>query len=159
MKVEYINPFVDSVYELFSTMLASKAKRGNVGISNGETSTGDIMAIIGLSGHAKGVVSLSFPTETALNMTKRLLGTEHTELDDTVSDTVSELVNIVAGGAKAKFPVKDGLAPIDLGLPTVVRGDNYKVDTPSGATWLEVPFESELGSFNMRVTFSFENGG
>ena len=35
MKVEYINPFIESVFELSSTMLNSKARRGDVGVSRG----------------------------------------------------------------------------------------------------------------------------
>ena len=33
MKVEYINPFIESVYELFETMLNSEAKKGEVGLA------------------------------------------------------------------------------------------------------------------------------
>lgn len=155
MKVEYINPFIESTYDLFSTMLSSTAKRGNVGVVTEEFGQTDVTALIGLSGYAKGMVAMSFPKKTALNMCGKLLGNEPTEVDDTVSDAVAELVNIVAGGAKAKFPRKDGEI-IDLSLPTVVRGQGYKVDYPSGSVWLEVPFESDLGAFTLRVTFSFD---
>ena len=158
MKVEYINPFIETVYELFSTMLGSEAKRGEVGLSNGEGNPRDIMALIGLSGPARGMVALAFPVDTALAMVNRLLGTQTRVLDDTVSDGVAELVNIVAGGAKAKFKVGDG-PPIDLSLPTVVRGNSYSVDYPSQAVWLEVPFTSDLGSFTLRVTFEFKKKG
>ncbi len=73
-------------------------------------------------------------------------------MDDTVSDAIAEMVNIVAGGAKAKLNLGGG-APLDLSLPTVVRGNSYNVDYPSGSVWLEVPFDSDLGSFRLRVTF------
>ncbi len=158
MKVEYVNPFIESVYELFTTMLSAKAARGDIGVSKDGASANphEITALIGISGRARGMVSLSFPAVTALNMVNRLLGMEIQALDDTVSDAVAELVNIVAGGAKAKFPIGDG-EPMALSLPTVVRGTGYKVDYPSGAMWLEVPFNSDLGPFSMRVTFSFSN--
>lgn len=156
MKVEYINPFIESTYDLFSTMLSSKAKRGEVGVTTEEFGDADVTALIGLSGYAKGMVAISFPKETALNICGKLLSTEPTEVDDTVSDAVAEVVNILAGGAKAKFPIKDGEI-IELSLPTVVRGKGYKVDYPSGSVWLEVPFESDLGAFALRVTFSFDN--
>lgn len=158
MKVEYINPFIESVYDLFSTMLSAKVTRGDIGVGKGEGSPRDIMALIGLSGPARGMVALAFPVETALAMVNRLLGTETRVVDDTVSDAMAELVNIVAGGAKAKFPT-EGATPIDLSLPTVVRGNSYNVDYPSGSVWLEVPFESDLGSFALRVTFELEPSG
>lgn len=156
MKVEYINPFIESVYELFSTMLSSRAKRGDVGLVHGEGSPRDIMALIGLSGPARGTVALSFPAGTALAMVSKLLGMETHVMDETVSDAVAELVNIVAGSAKAKMNIP-GTTPIELSLPTVVRGNSYSIDYPSKAVWLEVPFTSDLGPFNLRVTFEMTN--
>lgn len=155
MKVEYINPFIESTHDLFSTMLNSQAQRGDVGVSRGVSNPQDIMGLIGLSGQARGMVALAFPIGTALNMVNRLLGTETKVLDDTVTDAIAEMVNIVAGGAKAKINVGSA-PPIDLSLPTVVRGNNYKVDYPSGCIWLEVPFSSDLGPFLLRVTFEMK---
>jgi len=65
---------------------------------------------------------------------------------------MGEMVNIVAGGAKVKLH-KGEHTPIDLGLPTVVRGHSYMVAYPSHSIWLDVPFTSELGPFNLRVNF------
>ena len=119
----------------------------------------DIMAIIGLSGLARGTVALSFPVHTALAIVNALLGTQAADrirtVDDTVSDAIAETVNIVAGGAKAKFKIGDG-PPIELSLPTVIRGGDFKVDYPSGSVWLEVPFDSDLGPFTMRLTSELE---
>ena len=154
MKVEYINPFIESVNEMFSTMLNAKVKRGEVGVCRGDLNPKDIMALIGLSGQIRGMVALAFPVNTALKIVGRLLGMEHKILDDTASDAIAEVVNIVAGGAKAKLKVEG--PPIDLSLPTVVRGNNYSVDYPSKSVWLEVPFDSELGIFALRVTFEVD---
>lgn len=156
MKVEYINPFIESVMEVFNTMLSAQVKRGQVGISKSASSSArDIMALIGLSGPARGTVALSFPTKTALSLVSRLLGSETHVVDDTVSDGVAEIVNMVAGSAKAKL-TQDGGAPINLSLPTVVRGGDFSVDYPSQSVWLEVGFESDLGAFTLRVTFEFD---
>ena len=155
MNVDYINPFIESVHDLFATMLTAKASRGTVAVSRGEGSFHDIVALIGLSGPARGMVTLAFPIKTALNIVNRLLGTESRIIDDTVSDAIAEVVNIVAGGAKARFKIENG-PPIDLSLPSVIRGNSFCVDHPSETTWLEVPFESDLGPFTMRVTFKME---
>jgi chemotaxis protein CheX len=155
MKVEYINPFIESTYDLFSTMLGSKAVRGDVGLAKPDGNPRDVTALIGFSGPARGMVSLSFPIETALHMVNRLLGTEIRVVDDTVSDAIAEMVNIVAGGAKARLSTAVE-KPIDLSLPTVVRGNSYSVDYPIGSVWLEVPFDSDLGAFALRVTMEME---
>lgn len=152
MKIEYINPFIESVHTLFSTMLNAKATRGTPEISKQAGHPGDITGLIGLSGPVRGTVAVSFPDKTALAAASRLLGSEVTTMDDSVADVIAEMVNIIAGSAKARFKT-DSLQPIDLSLPTVVHGSNYAVQYPSGSMWLEVPFESDLGPFNMRVTF------
>ncbi|MCP4644242.1 MAG: chemotaxis protein CheX [bacterium] len=161
MKVEYINPFIESVFELFTTMLGCEVERGDIGVSSTSGDPRDIMALIGLSGPARGTVALSFPTATALAMVGQILGTETRVIDDTVSDGIAEVVNIVAGSAKAKLKV-GGSKVIDLSLPTVVRGNSFSIDYPTQAVWLEVPFSSELGAFSLRVTFELdedEKGG
>lgn len=154
MKVEFINPFIDSVHSLFDAMLGCEIERGQITMANKLHPT-SITAIIGLGGTARGTVALSFPVKTALAMVERLLGVETKIVDETVIDGMAEMVNIVAGGAKAKFSELAG-SPIGLSLPTVVRGDSYIVEHPSGSKWIEVPFSSELGEFVMRVTFEMQ---
>ena len=110
------------------------------------------MALIGLSGTVKGTVALSFPVETSLQVAGRMLMTEVAEVDESVSDAIAEVVNIVAGGAKAMISEQVGTT-LELTLPTVIRGDQYRVYSPSKALWLEIPFTSELGAFTLRVTF------
>jgi len=152
MKVDYINPFIESVYELFSAKLNCEVVKGEVGVFWEPPYNSDIVALIGLSGPARGTVALSFPVSTALSMVGRLKDTDVRIVDDMVKDGVAELVNIVALCAKSKL--NDGSTiPIDLSLPTVVRGTHYKVDYPTRTAWLEVPFKSDLGPFSLRVTF------
>ena len=152
MKAELVNPFIESVQDIFTTMLASKVRRGKVGVSDSESNLGDLIALIGISGRATGNVALSLPTSTALNMIGQLKSTEYTALDDEVIDGIAELLNMVGGGAKAKMNL-DGETPMDLSLPTVVSGHNYKVKYPTKAIWLDVPFDSDFGPFLIRITF------
>ncbi|MCD6288665.1 MAG: chemotaxis protein CheX [Candidatus Hydrogenedentes bacterium] len=151
MDVSYVNPFIESVQELFSAMLGCEATRGDLSIADDSCGPRDITAIIGLSGPTRSTVVLTFPTSTALAVSGRLIGSEVKVVDDTVSDTVGELVNMVAGSAKAKLHTGDG-EPVELSLPTVVRGNNYVVGHPKGTTCLNIPFSSELGEFSLRIS-------
>jgi len=155
MDVGYINPFIEGVQHLFSTMFGCEVKRGQIGFAPGGGKPREITALIGLSGLACGTVAMSFPVATALALVGKLLGTETRVVDETVSDGIAELVNIVAGHAKAKFPQAETY-PVDLSLPTVIRGNSYTVDYPSQARWLDVPFTSDLGSFSLRVTLKMD---
>jgi chemotaxis protein CheX len=154
MKIEWINPFVESVNSLCTTMLSCAVERGPLGVVNGKAEPGgDITGLIGLSGPVRGMVALSFPIGTARAMVGRLLCLGEEEISESVGDGVAELVNIIAGSAKAKFSNGNGSDVISLGLPTVIRGGNEIVEGPSRSTWLDVPFSSDLGPFSLRVTF------
>ena len=154
MKIENINPFVEGVYELFETMLNSELTRKGVAVSREPSKFREVTALIGMSGPVRGTVALAFPVDTAIALVNRLLDTDIKVMDDSIADGIAELVNMVAGSAKAKFPIPDGVDPVNLTLPTVVRGLHYEVNYPAGSIWLEVPFDSDLGEFNLRVTFS-----
>lgn len=153
MKIENINPFVEGVFELFETMLNVSLQRKKIALSKEPSKFREVTALIGMSGPIRGTVALAFPVDTAIALVNRLLETKVRIMDDTVADGIAELVNIVAGSAKAKFPISDESKPVTLTLPTVVRGLHYEVNYPAGSIWLEVPFESGLGDFNLRVTF------
>lgn len=151
MNVNYINPFIEAVDSVFQTMLNVQPKRNAVKISNSNGNAASLTSLIGFSGHVSGVVALRFPPETALHLAGRMLSSELGEINEEVIDAISELVNMVAGSAKAKF---DHDPPLELGLPTVVEGAGYKLKYPSKSVWLEVLFGSDAGPFSMEVTYN-----
>ena len=151
MDVSYINPFIEAVDSVFNTMLGVKPKRNGLKVSSGEAVGSVITSLVGISGQVSGVVALRFPPPTALKLVEKLLGSVPTEINDEVTDAVAELVNIVAGSAKAKFQHDP---PLQLGLPTVVHGTGYKLKYPSKSVWLEVPFTSDAGEFTLEVTYN-----
>ncbi|MBL8880702.1 MAG: chemotaxis protein CheX [Phycisphaerales bacterium] len=151
MNVAYINPFVEAVDNVFRTMIDVPTTRKSVRMSS-ENGTGvSLTAIIGITGEFGGVVVLRFPPTTALATAGKMLGTTLTDsASPEVTDAIAELANMVAGSAKAKFEQDP---PLQLGLPTVVHGSNYRVRYPTRSIWLEVPFESAIGDFALELTF------
>lgn len=150
MNVAYINPFVEAVDNVFRTMIEVQTTRKSVRMSS-ENGTGvNLTAIIGITGEVSGVVVLRFPPSTALATAGKMLGTTLTDsAAPEVTDAMAELANMVAGSAKAKF---EHDPPLQLGLPTVVHGNNYRVRYPTRSIWLEVPFESPIGEFALELT-------
>ena len=149
--VNYINPFIESVDTVFTTMLGVQPQRNGVKVSNEHNKEPSISSLVGLSGEVSGVVALHFPPATALQLAGRMVGSEFSEVNEEVTDAISELVNMVAGSAKAKFNYDP---PLELGLPTVVEGSGYKLRYPSKSVWLEVAFTSDAGAFAMEVTYN-----
>lgn len=151
MDVSYINPFIEAVDSVFTTMLDVTPRRNGLRVSDGQAKGEVVTSLVGMSGQVSGVVALRFPPKTALALAGRMVGAEMSDMSDEVTDAIAELVNMVAGSAKAKF---DHDPPLQLGLPTVVEGTGYRLKYPSKSVWLEVPFSSDAGDFTMEVTYN-----
>jgi chemotaxis protein CheX len=152
MDLDSVNPFVESDYSLFSTMLGVRVVRTGLTMSAKLKRPQEVMGLIGFSGMMRGTVALAMPHATSMAMVQCLLGTETLPDSETISDGVAEMVNIVAGQAKAKLSLKVNQT-LELSLPVVLHGDSYEVFSPSEAVWLEIPFESELGPITVRLNF------
>jgi len=149
MKAEHINPFIMSVRELFESMLECDVKIGPPAIAVDDKGPPDIIGVIGLSGTAQGTVALKLPVQTALKIIGRMVGTDFKSVDSSIIDGIGELVNIIAGNAKAKFTGHK----ISVSLPTVVRGNICTLNNLENTVYLAVPFETELGGFSLLLTF------
>ena len=153
MDVSYVNSFIQAIDGVFATMFSLKPKRTGLQVNHGAPTGTLITSLVGISGEVSGVVALRFPPSTALKLAGKLLGSEPNEINDEVTDAVAELVNMVAGSAKAKFECDP---PLQLGLPTVVYGTGYKLRYPSKSVLLDVTFDSDAGEFTLEVTYSPE---
>ncbi len=109
------------------------------------TSCMDITGILGFSGGRRGSVLLTFKEETALKAVGGMLGMEFKEIDYYVRDGVGELVNMIAGGAKAKLQPK-GL-DFELSIPNTISGPAHKLSAPDSAVRTRLDFTSPAGIF------------
>ena len=107
-----------------------------------------VNAVIELSGSVSGTIILTLSDETAVKLVTRLLGIEVSELDQDVFDGISEMLNIIAGGAKANLPGSQE-SPIHLGIPRIFQDINgYSTNIKE---WARIPFDSEWGSLELWV--------
>ncbi|MGD8450820.1 MAG: chemotaxis protein CheX [Phycisphaerae bacterium] len=157
MRADCINPFVESLCDVFATMLDTPVKRRNLelGQSSILAEGRHLTSLIGISGEVSGVVALCFPHETALSVTTRLLHVERPIEDEAVTDALAELANMVAGSAKAKLNLA---VPATLGLPSVVEGTNYRTRFPANTASISLVFGSDAGDFSMEVSFAQPGG-
>ena len=155
MKVEYINPFLASTISVFDTMLNCKLERGIPYLKNGTQPQHEVSGVIGLSGKAQGTVVLGLSREAALGAAEALLQERPAEINGDVTDAVGELVNIIAGNAKAKLEHLD----MSVSLPTVITGKNHCVEFPSKVTPICIPFTSAWGEVTVEVGLRKVNTG
>lgn len=147
VKVEHVNAFVASTMETFTKMVGVPAKPGKITLKKDAKYDYDISGMIGLSGDAKGMVSLCFTKAAALKVSNKFAGADNRELNGEVCDCIGELANIVVGNAKKGL---EGFN-VSISLPTVIQGNNHQIMEPKEVYSFTIPFETELGSFHLIV--------
>ena len=147
MKADYINPFVESAVEVFSTMLECELTRGKLSLNADFQPAHDISGVIGLSGKASGTVVVSVDRNVAISATERMLGQRPESVNTDVIDAVGELTNMIAGRAKS------GLEHLHmtLALPTVITGKNHVIRFGSAAQTICIPYTCKWGEISVEV--------
>ncbi len=152
-KDNLIHDFIDVTGDVLSTMASFDIKATQVRQINGNgkdiTNCFDITGVLGFSGGRKGSLLVSFPENIAFRVVGGMLGIEFTEIDADVRDGVSELVNMVAGGAKTKLQAKG--IDFALSIPNTVIGKDHQIAAGASTNRTRVEFDSELGSFFIEV--------
>ena len=147
MDVSYVNPFIQATVETFKTMLNLEVTTGSPLLKNDAHHSYDISGVIGLTGEAQGIISISFPKILALKVVSKLLGEEIKIIGPELTDGVGEIANIVAGHAK-QYLTKYKLA---ISLPNVVIGAGHRIEVQSGVPTIIIPLNCALGEFAMEI--------
>ena len=154
-----IQDFIDVTEEVLSTMASFEIKAIEVqeinanGHTQDVTACFDITGILGFSGGRKGSLLISFPRNIAFGAIGGMLGIEFTEIDADVRDGVSELVNMIAGGAQCQF---EGLN-ISISLPNVIVGHNHNVSASKVTPRIVIPCTTDVGTFHVEVGMVLAN--
>jgi len=151
-EVDFINPVITSLEEIFDTMLNCKIMRTGLALKESNTALHPVSGIIGVGGKsAIGTVVLTMSEDVALKASSTLLMTNVTELDEDVMDAVGELTNMVAGATKSKLAQYN----LSMGLPSVFHGSNCRIHFPTNAHPIAIPFQSPWGPLALEVGFTF----
>lgn len=149
MAARFIKAFVPSIQEVFSTMVQMEITIGSPTICDHSTETADVTGVISMYGDIEGTVILSLPLNTAELIASRFAGDEITVDSDDFTDAIGELVNMIAGSAKAKINGGD----VSISCPSVVVGSNHSIYNQKKTTRLiEFECKSQLGSFKLHVS-------
>lgn len=152
MDVNYINPFLIAVQNIFDTMIEVPFTLGKPSIKKDNVPSHEISGIIGLSGGVSGCVVISLSEAIALQLASALLDEELTEVDEDCTDAIGEIANMIAGNAKTDFPVDNA----SISAPTVVIG-KHKMSFPSGIPIISIPCETDHGKLVIDIALKVEN--
>jgi len=148
MDVNYINPFLIAMRDVFNTMVNLPLEAGKPYLRQHNEPTYAVSAAIGISGNVTGAAVLSFPLEVAIAVASALSGTQLKSLNQDCVDALGEIANMVAGGAKAQMPGTGN----KLSLPYVVLGQ-HRVAFPRGVPIIVIPFDTPAGRFILEIAF------
>jgi chemotaxis protein CheX len=109
----------------------------------------DLSAVIGFTGDLVGNCALRLSSETAQEAITRLAG-ETIDSTFEIADGVGELVNMIAGNAKAALQDRS----ISLSFPEVIRGKGHEIGFYRHPSVIGIDYTSEIGKISVVVAFS-----
>jgi len=149
--VHFINPFLEAVMNVLSTMAMVTATPGRPYINTKRTAECDVTGLIGISGHAVGTIALSLSKGAILRIVSNMIGEEYDDLNDDIADAVGELTNMISGQARQNLSTT-GLI-FSASTPTVVIGRGLRVAHPASGPILAIPFSTPDGELVVEICF------
>ena len=155
MRVEYINPFVETSYSVLKEVLGgADVKRGDLYLKSTAMPMMGVAALVGLAGDVEGRVLYDMTIETALNIASKMNGETLPEFDDLAKATISELANLITAQAVTKL--QELVFKFDLTPPALFVGQKMEIAALGGTHTenveaLIVPLISECGKIEVNV--------
>jgi chemotaxis protein CheX len=135
-----INPYISATVDLLSTMAGLHAEKKEVFLKRNYRLFGDISGIMSLTGAVEGQVVVCFEEKLAREIVARIMSAKPEGLTkDELREGIGEVVNIVAGNAKAVLASTEYAHQI--GLPTVAIGQGHEVSHPGNSPCIVVIFD------------------
>ncbi|HOX17926.1 MAG TPA: chemotaxis protein CheX [Spirochaetales bacterium] len=148
MRVEYINPFVESAFNVLKEVLQGDIKRGELYLKSTSMPVMGVAALVGLAGDVEGRVLFDMEKVSALKIASAMNGEQLTVMDELVKATITELANMITAQAVTKLH-ELGFR-FDLTPPAIFTGDNMEV-SDQDVEALIVPMETPQGKIEINV--------
>lgn len=103
MNVKFLNPFVESAFEVLKAETGFNLRRGDLGLEKGVYVTEDLTVILSLVGQVEGTVFYSMSQPTALALVSPMMGSNVEMLDQLAQSAIAELGNVITGRASVKL--------------------------------------------------------
>jgi chemotaxis protein CheX len=149
MNVKFINPFLEATIDVLKTMAFVEPIPGKPYLKKDNYAKGDISAIIGMTGAAKGSLALTFSESCIVRIVSNMLGEEIKEINGDIKDAVGEITNMVSGSARKRLEA-EGFS-LSAAIPTVVSGKGHSIVHVMGGPSIIIPFNTEHGPFVVDV--------
>ncbi|MCL2001094.1 MAG: chemotaxis protein CheX [Planctomycetes bacterium] len=150
VNVEFINPFIDATRNVFSSMCKVEITRKKIFVKDDYKMLGDISGTMQLSGTASGSVVISLSSEFACLVVGNMLGeTPTAQLTQEVKDATGEIINMIAGQAKASL-VKTKYH-FTISIPKVITEPGHEIEHLPNTPNIVIVFEGAGHDFSLQV--------
>jgi len=149
MDANLINPFIDATLNVLGTMASTRAQAGKPYIKKDKVARGDVTGVIGLTGEAKGTISVSFSEKSILAIVSNMFGEEIKELNEEINDAVGELSNMISG--QARKILEELGRTLHGAIPSVIMGKNHTLTHMTTSPVIAIPFTTDNGDFTIEV--------
>lgn len=148
MRIDYINPFVDSAVHIISETVTKNIRKGELELSTKFTPMSGVAIIVGLAGEVTGRVIIDMSQETALDIASIMNNEKMTTFDEMVAATLTELANMIVGNAITTLHELG--FKFDLTPPAMLTGQNLMISDNKMES-LIVPIELPQGNLAINV--------
>ena len=148
MRVEYINPVVETAYSVLKEVLNGEVKRGDLYLKSTSMPVMGVVAVVGLAGDVEARVLFDMTMETAMKIASRMNMEELTAFDELAKATITELANLITAQAVTKL--HDLGFKFDLTPPALFTGEKMEIANQEVEA-LIVPMITEQGKIEVNV--------
>lgn len=152
MDVRFINPVIDAMLNVLSTMAQLESQPGKPSLKKDNLASGPVSSVMEMVGEkVRGSIAITFSEPVIQDIAKRMLGEEIQEINDTAESLTGEIANMVVGGAKHTLSQQG--YDFNMSTPSIISGLESVIDHKHGQQTIIVPFVTETGNFYIELCF------
>ena len=152
MNVKFLNPFVESAFEVLVIETGMTATRGELALKKEAYITDDVTVMLSLVGDVEGIVFYSLSQAAALKLASSMLGEALMSFEGLAQSGIAELGNVITGRASVKLAEAGFEATISP--PTLLCGRGATLSTLDFAR-VVVPLNLDCGALVIHLALRF----
>lgn len=152
MDVRYINPVLESLLNILSTMAELRPSVGKPTLKADQVALGEVTGLMHMeSPQVRASLAISFSEAVIIDLVRRMLREEIDGIDDTARDMTGEITNMVVGGAKNLY-AQQGF-DFAMSTPRILSGARHRVEHEFDGRVILLPLKSDAGEFYVELCF------
>lgn len=149
MDVSLANPFINATLNVLEIMAKVSCRVEKPFLKTDPVAKGDVTGVIGLSGVAKGSVSVTFDEKSILEIVSNLLGEKIEVINEEIRDAVGEITNMISGQARKELSESGKI--FKASIPSVITGKNHEIRHLTKNPVIAIPFTTDTGHFMIEI--------